>query len=301
MREDACARLCLLTRAAWSEDLLRPMTRPAVRGMIASGALSALVLREVPGVGAPVLDRAARLLSRAHGVYALMQVYEARGYSMLLPEEAGWPRALGVLGGQMPLFLFARGNPALLDRPRIAVAGSRDIAPGTRGLAREVGRRLAREGIALVCGGARGVDAAVQEALLASRGALILVPAVPVEQLLAQRALRRALDEGRLLILCETLPDDPFSSERALARNHTIYALGDAALVLAARVGVGGSWRGAADCLRGGFAPVYVADDGGADTAGNRALLERGARRFALTPEMRLGDLTTGGDQLTML
>ena len=60
--ETACARLCLLTRAALSEDVPL-LTRPQVSRMLACGALSGLVLREVPGISGA---RAA--LARSRGV-----------------------------------------------------------------------------------------------------------------------------------------------------------------------------------------------------------------------------------------
>ena len=89
---------------------------------------------------------------------------------------------------------------------------------------------------------------------------MILVPAVSAEQACAREKEAAALQTGRLLLLSETLPDAPFSAARALARNHTIYALGKNAIVVAARNGVGGSWRGATAGLCGNFSSVYVPD-----------------------------------------
>lgn len=101
--------------------------------------------------------------------------------------------------------------------------------------------------------------------------------------MLESAAVAQAMAEGRLLLLCDTLPDEPFSAAKALARNHTLYALGEAAIVAAARRGVGGSWHGATDCLRGGWTPVYAVQGLKQDGEGNRALLERGAS--ALVPD----------------
>ena len=283
--ETICARLCLLTRAAWRDGLPAPLPLPAVRRLIDSGALTGLVLCEAKGVGEERLERARALLSRSSDVYALLRKLRARGYRTLLPEDRDFPTALLSLGAQMPLFLFARGNPAVLGGRRIAVAGSRVVSLKTEAYARQVGERFAQEGITMVCGGAQGVDHAAQAGLLDAGGRLILVPAKPVEPLLAEARMQKALEEGRLLILCDTLPDETCRAARALRRNHVIYALGRAALVLAAREGKGGSWRGATDCLRGGFAPVFVPQDGetdAQDAAGCRALERLGAGTFSL-------------------
>ena len=110
-----------------------------------------------------------------------------------------------------------------------------------------------------------------------------------------------ALQTGRLLLLSETLPDAPFSAARALARNHTIYALGKNAIVVAARNGVGGSWRGATAGLCGNFSSVYVPDGDGADFEGNRALFEYGARRIDLSGKRTIGEQLCVEEQISFL
>lgn len=168
-------------------------------------------------------------------------------------------------------------------------------------MAARLGAMLAEEGITMVCGGARGVDRAAQDALLDADGSLILVPAVSAEQACAREKEAAALQTGRLLLLSETLPDAPFSAARALARNHTIYALGKNAIVVAARNGVGGSWRGATAGLCGNFSSVYVPDGDGADFEGNRALFEYGARRIDLSGKRTIGEQLCVEEQISFL
>ena len=134
----------------------------------------------------------------------------------------------------------------------------------------------------MVCGGACGVDTAAQRGFLDRGGGLILVPAFPAGELLGQAYLGEAMARGRLLLVCDTWPDEPFSRPKALSRNHTIYALGDAAVVVAARAEKGGTWSGASACLRGGYTPLFAIREGGADFEGNRLLLARGAKPLDL-------------------
>lgn len=290
--EDVCARLCLLTRACWAPGLPSPLSRTEARRLLQTRALQSLVLREMPQEELDLPERAKALLSRVLSVARLAEAYEQRGYRAILPEDEGWPSALDILGSKAPLFLFARGNAALLEGRRVAVAGSREILPQTDDEARALGRALAEAGIVLVTGGARGVDRAAQQGALEAGGGVILVPAMPAQALLRDEQTWRALEAGRLLMLCDTLPDDPFSAQKALSRNHTIYALGDAAVVVAARNGVGGSWRGATDCLGGAWSPVYASTTPGADREGNAALMGRGALPLDMdrpvVPQLRL-------------
>ena len=63
-----------------------------------------------------------------------------------------------------------------------------------------------------------------------------------------------------------------------------IYAMGDPAVVIAARPGRGGSWRGAVDCLSHGWSAVLVVTGEQEDFAGCRALLSHGAYPIELNP-----------------
>ena len=278
--ETVCARLCLLSRLDLGAEDPVPLSRQMVKKMIACAALDGLVLRDCAGVSAEIMNRARVLLSRASCVYESIRRYEESGYTILLPGDEYWPKQLYQLGNTMPLYLFSRGNVSLLRGKTISVAGSRVIGQQTREKAVAIGRAIAKSGITLVSGGANGVDITVQRAVLESGGSAVIVPAVPARKVLKDPLHAAALDEGRLLILCETPPDEEFSAHKALSRNHTIYALGMCALVVASRAGIGGSWAGAQDCIKGKWSPVYVLDDEGEDFAGNAALLDVGARRM---------------------
>lgn len=280
--ETICARLCLLSSLERAKGDPQPLSRIMVRKMLSAGALCGLVIREDSVLEDALIARARALLGRVSVVYESYERYCAQGYQVLLAEAPQWPMRLQALDKAMPLYLFAKGNLQLLEKNTIAVAGSRDISLETKAAAETVGREIARLGEVLVCGGARGVDTIVQKAALEAGGSAILVPAIPVHTLLKEPVYQAALDEGRLLILCETPPDEAFSAGKALARNHSIYALGNRALVVAARKEKGGSWAGACDCLRGQWSPVYALDADGDDYRGNQALFELGARQAAL-------------------
>lgn len=289
--EQAIVRLALLTKAAWTPEIAQPLSRPMFLKLLSSGALDRHALCRNAGVENALYDRAESLLSRVAHVAAYLHVLEMQGYDILLPDSDAWPPKLHRLGAQMPQFLILRGNPQLLMQPKVAIAGSRSILKETRLMAEKIGDQLAQEGYVMISGGAWGVDDAAQSALIKRGGSLILVPAVPVSELLFRHAyLSDALQEGRLLLLLDALPEESFSAQKALSRNHTIYAMGEAAIVVASRVGRGGSWKGAMDCINGGYTPVYVPDGEHADLAGNKALLARGAYPFcaaeAIKPQL---------------
>ena len=294
--ERICARLCLLTREAWNDALPPPFMRANVCKMIRCGAVEGLTLRRVPQIRAEYYARAEALLSRSAPIYDALARCMAQGYRVLLPEDDEWPDKLCALGVHMPQFLFVRGNLSLFTGRAVAVAGSRRINQKTAAIAKRIGTEIAQSGDVLVCGGAQGVDRAVQEACLDAGGKLILVPAYPCDTLLRQQDLHGALAEGRLLLVCETWPEEGFSASKALTRNHAIYALGDAAIAVAARKGVGGTWRGASDCLHGGYTPLFAVDAPENDFAGTRSLVQLGAHPLDLSRSIANQLFAEGGE-----
>lgn len=72
-----------------------------------------------------------------------------------------------------PAVLFTRGDRSLLERPAIAIVGSRRATPYGLQVAEKFSRELARAGVCVVSGLARGVDAAAHRATLDAAGATI--------------------------------------------------------------------------------------------------------------------------------
>lgn len=283
--ERICALLCLTSNLECREGDPKPFGRRHVRAMLRAGALNGMLLRKRKGIGAATISRAEALLSRAPEVFAHVQAYLSQGYQVLLEGDECWPSHLYKLGKEMPLYLFLRGNCALLWGKKASVAGSRKISSRTRMRAAAVGQVLAQKKLTLVTGGAWGVDHEATKAALGAGGNVIVIPAVSASRLFAEPILQSACEAGRLLLLCETPPDEPFSSAKALTRNHTIYALGDVAMVIAARQSIGGTWSGARACLKNAWSPLFVLDEDGMEYAGNEALIDMGAHRMQIIRE----------------
>jgi len=81
-----------------------------------------------------------------------------QGIQVMAEFEPEYPQALREIH-YPPLLLFYRGNLQSLEGLSVAIVGSRKATPYGRMVARKLGRELAREGIVVVSGMARGVDA----------------------------------------------------------------------------------------------------------------------------------------------
>lgn len=87
----------------------------------------------------------------------------------------GWPGVLDTIEAS-PTELWLRGRPELLSfEPRVAVIGTRAPTPYGDGQARRFATALARAGVVVVSGLARGIDSAAHEAALEAGGATIAV------------------------------------------------------------------------------------------------------------------------------
>lgn len=166
----------------------------------------------------------ARALS-AHGACVLLPGY--RGYPPQLQDA--WPD----LGA--PAWLFARGA-GLPTAPAVAVVGTR--RPTLEGLdvARELGAVLARNGITVVSGLARGIDQAAHRGALDCGGATVgvLGTGFGVDYPRGDQALRE--DVAAAGGLCtELLPGAGPRPVHFLWRNRIISGLADAVVVVEGR------------------------------------------------------------------
>ena len=206
-----------------------------------------------------LLDREASLSRYLHAaaqldIFPLTRI--SRGYPQRLREK---------LRHGAPPVLFCRGDIALFTRPAVAVVGSRRLYPKNEAFARLVGALAAKEGFALVSGGALGADQIAQEAALARGGSALIFPADALQTHVPPPDCLYCSAEGYEL---------PFSAARALYRNKLIHAQGDLTLVAQCSLASGGTWQGCQENLRHSWSDLYVFEDRSPAAA---ALIEQGA------------------------
>jgi len=168
--------------------------------------------------------------------FALSQAREV-GAHLVTPDDDCWPPALNDLGVHAPLCLWVRGDPrhlAQLD-PAVAIVGARAATGYGEHLAGEFAAELAGRGIAVISGGAYGIDGAAHRGALGADGLTAALVAGGVDKPYpAGHAdlLRRIGMTGVVAseVPCGTVP----SKWRFLQRNRLIAALGGATVVVEA-------------------------------------------------------------------
>ena len=182
-----------------------------------------------------------------------------------------------------PPLLYGAGDKALLEKGGLAIIGSRDASESALSFTRGIAAQCANEGLAVVSGGARGVDAAAMQGATEAGGYCIGVLASDLLKTSVNRQNRIGLQEGRLVLVSPFYPEAGFNAGNAMGRNRYIYTLADHALVINSALRSGGTWQGAIENLKHGWVPLYVRTPGEGD--GNAALVAEGALPFALTPD----------------
>lgn len=134
-----------------------------------------------------------------------------------------------------PPVLFAIGALEHLCAPCVAIVGTRRATSYGERVTAELATALARAGVAVVSGMARGIDGIAHRAALAAKGSTIAVLGTGVD--VAYPASHRALHAeigARGLLLSEEMPGDRASGGSFPQRNRIIAALARATIVVEA-------------------------------------------------------------------
>ena len=210
-------------------------------------------------------QRIESLLGRGIQFSLAVERWRTRAIWVLSRADEEYPRRLKLsLGAAAPPVLYGCGDRSFLDGGGLAVVGPRDAGEGLLAYAREVGELAADAGRTIVSGGAKGTDRAGMEGALSAGGRAIGVLAGDLARAATQRENRDLLLDGRLALISAYDPAARFLVGHAMERNHSIYSLADASLVVEALPGRGGTWAGAAAQLkRRSDSPVYVRSHSG--------------------------------------
>jgi len=144
-----------------------------------------------------------------------------------------------------PKQLFHAGSPLapLLERPRVAIVGSRNISPYGREVTYRLARQLADQGIVIVSGLAFGVDNIAHQATLEASGQTIAVLPGAIEQVYPRshtNLAARIIEQGGALI--SEYPDGArVFKTNFIARNRLVAGLAQVVLITEAGE-ESGSW-----------------------------------------------------------
>jgi DNA processing protein len=211
--------------------LLKALGGPVAVRSASQAALSRCVPGEVAaairrGPDAGQLDRALAWLA-------------APGHALVAWDDADYPAAL-LAGGDPPPVLYHLGRRDLLNRPALAIVGSRNATPEGIGHAEAFATALAAAGWTIVSGLAAGIDAAAHRGGLAAKGSSLAVVGNGLDRVYpaANRALAEQLATTGCLI-SEFAPGTAPLPANFPRRNRVISGLCQGVLVVEATLNSG--------------------------------------------------------------
>lgn len=105
---------------------------------------------------------------------ATLKWLEQPGHHLITLHDRAYPAALANIADP-PLMLYLNGDAALLQRPALAIVGSRNASLQGRANAERFAQALSGAGVTIVSGLALGIDAAAHEGALRAAGSTIAV------------------------------------------------------------------------------------------------------------------------------
>ena len=122
-----------------------------------------------------------------------------------------------------PFALFFSGDLGLLQKPMVAMVGSRRASPYGLNAAAHLARQLVSAGVTIVSGLARGIDAASHQAALDANGNTVAVLGTGIDLIYPRTHARLAREiAGRGLLLTEFPPATPPLAANFPIRNRVI-------------------------------------------------------------------------------
>ncbi len=185
------------------------------------------------------------------------------------------PLALNRLD-RAPKQLYYIGDPGLLNRPKVAIVGSRRCSPYTKNAIFSLAATLKSYGIAVVSGGALGADIAAHAASMPltiavfANGLDIIYP--PSNAKTIKEIYQNAL------AISEYAPQTSPRPENFLARNRIVVGLSDAVIIAQAEL-KSGSMSSAYHAKRAGI-PIYCLPQRLGESGGTNALIASNQARL---------------------
>lgn len=240
----------------------------------------------VPGIEGSIADAVSDLLESAAAATVEASDLLQHGIQVITIVDDQYPQCFREkLGRLAPPVLYCVGNVDLLHGDGIGVVGSRNIDEAGREAAEAVARKAVEAGRPVVSGGARGADSFAMNAAFTAGGAVVGVLADSLQSRIRSADILRAIDSDTICLVSQQVPSAGFTPAAAMSRNKLVYALTETTVVIATDLESGGTWAGATEALKKGYAEVAVWTGPGAGP-GNDQLITLGGRPMASASDL---------------
>lgn len=149
-------------------------------------------------------------------------------------QDNAYPSDLRDIAEPPQILHYLGADPSLwLDKPRVAIVGSRAVSPYGKQVTAKLARELAERGVVIISGLALGVDGIAHEACLEAGGTTVAVLANGLDKIYPAthtQLAKRILDHGGT-IMSEYAAGMPGFKYNFIARNRIVAGLAQALLI----------------------------------------------------------------------
>lgn len=192
-------------------------------------------------IAAVIGDKLARKLlgHRAESVDTALAWAGEPGNHILTLADASFPQGL-LQTADPPCLLYVKGDPGLLNRPALALVGSRNATAQGNANAEAFARALSEAGLTIVSGLALGIDAAAHRGALSGAGSTVAVIGTGADRIYpASNAELARQIAARGSVISEFGLGTPAAAYNFPRRNRIISGLARGVLVVEAALGSG--------------------------------------------------------------
>jgi DNA processing protein len=185
------------------------------------------------GLGLKMIERLVAVREKVDLSLIWDQIH-SKGIQVLTWLDEAYPQRLKEIE-QPPPVLYLRGELSLEDTWAVAIVGTRRVSPYGRQVTEEIASYLAANGVTIVSGLARGVDAIAHSAALKAGGRTLAVLGSGVDKIYPPE--NRAMAEQMIehgAVLSDYVPGTPPESSNFPPRNRIISGLSMAVVVVEA-------------------------------------------------------------------
>ncbi|MCK5127875.1 MAG: DNA-protecting protein DprA [candidate division Zixibacteria bacterium] len=188
-------------------------------------------LLEIDGIGekrSEGIGKAGELLDKAQQIIDNLDAYDAKVSDFM---DNDFPDILQELNNPPPL-IYYKGKLPTQDEKRVAIIGSQNVSAEGIGDAVGLAEKLAKAGISIVSGLARGIDTAGHVGALKADGKTygILPCGIDIVHPSENDGIAKEITETGSII-SEYIPGTPVSPGRLLSRNRLIAGLSQAVII----------------------------------------------------------------------
>ena len=212
----------------------------------------------------------------------------SQGYNIIPLHSNEYPATLKQnLKSGAPSVIYTKGNIELLNKPSVAVVGSRNANDTSLEFTKNVVAKEVENKKVIVSGFAKGVDRQALDSAIENNGeSIIVLPQGITTFSSGYKQYYKPITQGKVLVLSTFHPKAPWSKEFAMARNSIIYGLAYS-IYAAQSDSKGGTWAGVIDGLRKGR-EIFVRYPNKNEKNANLLLIQKGAKAVDM-----MGDVVT--------